>query len=70
MNKNVSQAFEKVLLHLSRVERERNGQIIIGSQNERKFRYVRDCLSNFTRTVMKRDFLTLTFEDIDTYFLQ
>ncbi|MCD7926201.1 MAG: hypothetical protein LUI85_16560 [Bacteroides sp.] len=70
MNENVSQAFDKVLLHLSRVERERNGQIIIGSQNERKFRYVRDCLSNFTRTVMKRDFLTLTFGNIDTYFLQ
>lgn len=70
MNKNVSQAFEKLLLHLSQIERERYGQIIIGSQNERKFRYVRDCLCNFTQTMMKRDFNTLTFDDIDLQFLQ
>lgn len=70
MSKNVSQAFDKLLLHLSQIERERNGQIIIGSQNERKFRYVRDCLCNFTQTVMKRGFSTLTFDNIDTQFLQ
>lgn len=70
MSKNVSQTFEKLLLHLSQIERERNGQIITGSQNERKFRYVRDCLCNFTQTVMKRDFKTLTFDNIDTQFLQ
>ena len=70
MRKNVSQAFEKLLLYLSQIERERNCQIITGSQNERKFRYVRNCLCNFTQTVMKRDFKTLTFDDIDTRFLQ
>lgn len=70
MSKNVSQAFDKLLLHLSQIERERNGQIIVGSPNERKFRYVRDCLCNFIQTVMKRDFNTLTFDDIDTKFLQ
>lgn len=70
MSKNVSQTFEKLLLYLSQIKRERNGQIIIGSQNERKFRYVRDCLCNFTQTVMKRDFNTLTFDDIDTQFIQ
>ena len=70
MNNNVSQAFEKLLLHLSQIERKRNGQIITGSQNERKFRYVRDCLSTFTQEVMKRDFSTLTFYDIDKRFLQ
>lgn len=70
MSKNVSQTFEKLLLHLSQIERERNGQIIIGSQNERKFRYVRDCLCNFTQTVMKQEFGALTFDDIDTKFLQ
>lgn len=70
MSKNVSQAFDKLLLHLSQIERERNGQIITGSQNERKFRYVRDCLCNFTQTVMKQVFSTLTFDDIDTQFLQ
>lgn len=70
MSKNVSQAFDKLLLHLSQIERERNGQIITGSQNERKFRYVRDCMCNFTQAVMKRDFNTLTFDDIDTQFLQ
>lgn len=70
MNNNVSQAFEKLLLHLSQIERKRNGQIITGSQNERKFRYVRDCLSTFTQEVMKRDFSTLTFDDIDKRFLQ
>lgn len=64
------QVFDKLLLHLSLIERERNGQIITGSQNERKFRYVRDCLCNFTQTVMKRDFNILTFDDIDTQFLQ
>ena len=37
MRKNVSQAFEKLLLYLSQIERERNCQIITGSQNERKF---------------------------------
>ena len=70
MSKNVSQAFEKLLLYLSQIERERNGQIITGSQNGRKFRYVRDCLSNFTQTVIKRNFNTLTFDDIDLQFLQ
>lgn len=70
MNNNVSQAFEKLLLHLSQIERKRNGLIITGSQNERKFRYVRDCLSTFTQEVMKRDFSTLTFNDIDKRFLQ
>ena len=70
MSKNVSQTFEKLLLHMSHIERERNGQIITGSPNERKFRYVRDCLCNFTQTVMKRDFNALTFDDIDTQFLQ
>lgn len=70
MSKNVSQAFDKLLLHLSQIERERNGQIITGSQNERKFRYVRDCLCNFTQTIMKQDFSTLTFDDIDRQFLQ
>lgn len=70
MNNNVSQAFEKLLLHLSQIERKRNGQTIKGSQNERKFRYVRDCLSTFTQEVMKRDFSTLTFNDIDKRFLQ
>lgn len=70
MSKNVLQVFDKLLLHLSQIERERNGQIITGSQNERKFRYVRDCLCNFTQTVMKRDFNILTFDDIDTQFLQ
>lgn len=70
MSKNVSQAFDKLLLHLSQIERERNGQTITGSQNERKFRYVRDCLCNFTQTIMKQDFNTLTFDDIDTKFLQ
>ncbi len=70
MSKNVSQTFEKLLLYLSQIERERNGQIIIGSQNERKFRYVRDCLSNFTQTVIQRDFNTLTFDDIDKQFLE
>ena len=70
MSKNVSQDFEKLLLHLSQIERERNGQIITGSPNERKFRYVRDCLCNFTQTVMKRDFNALTFDDIDKQFLQ
>lgn len=70
MNNNVSQAFDKLLLHLSQIERNRNGQIITGSQNERKFRYVRDCLSTFTQEVMKRDFSTLTFNNIDKRFLQ
>ncbi|RHV95278.1 phage integrase SAM-like domain-containing protein [Culturomica massiliensis] len=70
MSKNVSQAFDKLLLHLSQIERERNGQIIAGSPNERKFRYVRDCLCNFTQTIMKQDFSTLTFDDIDRCFLQ
>lgn len=70
MSKNVSQAFDKLLLHLSQIERERNGQIITGSQNERKFWYVRDCLCNFTQTIMKQDFSTLTFDDIDRQFLQ
>lgn len=70
MSKNVSQAFDKLLLHLSQIERERNGQIITGSPNERKFRYVRDCLCNFTQTIMKQDFSTLTFDDIDRHFLQ
>ncbi|MFR1235961.1 MAG: hypothetical protein ACLSC9_06450 [Barnesiella sp.] len=70
MSKNVSQAFDKLLLHLSQIERERNGQIIAGSPNERKFRYVRNCLCNFTRTIMKQDFSTLTFDDINRYFLQ
>ena len=70
MSKNVLQVFDKLLLHLSQIERERNGQIITGSQNERKFRYVLDCLCNFTQTVMKRDFSILTFDDIDTQFLQ
>lgn len=70
MSKNVSQAFDKLLLHLSQIERERNGQIIVGSPNERKFRYVRDCLCNFTQTAMERDFDTLTFDDVDTQFLQ
>lgn len=70
MSKKVSQAFEKLLLHLSQIERIRNGQIITGSQNERKFRYVRDCLSNFTQEVMRQDFRTLTFSDIDKRFLQ
>ena len=70
MSKNVSQAFDKLLLHLSQIERERNDQIIAGSPNERKFRYVRDCLCNFTQTIMKQDFSTLTFDDIDRYFLQ
>lgn len=70
MSKNVSQAFDKLLLHLSQIERERNGQIITGSPNERKFRYVRDCLCNFTQTIMKQDFGTLTFDDIDRCFLQ
>ncbi len=70
MSKKVSQAFEKLLLHLSQIERIRNGQIITGSQNERKFRYVRDCLSNFTQEVMRQDFCTLTFSDIDKRFLQ
>lgn len=65
MRKNVSQAFEKLLLYLSQIERERNCQIITGSQNERKFRYVRNCLCNFTQTVMKRDFKTLTFDDFE-----
>ena len=37
MSKNVSQAFEKLLLHLSQIKRERNGQIIVGAPNERKF---------------------------------
>ena len=70
MNNNVSHTFEKLLLHLSQIERKRNGLIITGSQNERKFRYVRDCLSTFTQEVMKRDFNTLTFNDIDKRFLQ
>lgn len=70
MSKNVSQTFEKLLLHLSQIERERNGQIIMGSPNERKFRYVRDCLCNFTQTIMKQDFSTLTFDNIDRQFLQ
>lgn len=70
MSKNVSQTFDKLLLHLSQIERERNGQIIAGSPNERKFRYVRDCLCNFTQAIMKQDFNTLTFDDIDRHFLQ
>lgn len=70
MSKNVSQTFNKLLLHLSQIKRERNGQIIAGSPNERKFRYVRDCLCNFTQAIMKQDFNTLTFDDIDRYFLQ
>lgn len=70
MNKNVSQAFDKLLLQLSQIERERNGQVIIGSQSERKFRYVRNCLSNFAKEVMKRNFSTLSFNDIDKRFLQ
>lgn len=70
MSKNVSQTFDKLLLHLSQIERERNGQTIVGSPNERKFRYVRDCLCHFTQTIMKRDFDVLTFDDIDTQFLQ
>lgn len=70
MSKNVSEAFKKLLLHLSQIERERNAQTITGSPNERKFRYVRDCLCNFTQTVIKRDFNALTFDDIDTQFLQ
>lgn len=70
MSKNISQAFDKLLLHLSQIERKRNGQTITGSPNKRKFRYVRDCLCNFTQPVMKRDFNTLTFDDIDTKFLQ
>lgn len=70
MSKNVSQTFDKLLLYLSQIERERNGQTIVGSQNERKFRYVRDCLCYFTQTAMKQDFNTLTFDDIDRQFLQ
>lgn len=70
MSKNVSQTFDKLLLNLSQIERERNSQTIVGSPNERKFRYLRDCLCYFTQTIMKRDFDALTFDNIDTQFLQ
>lgn len=70
MKKYVSEAFDDILRYLSELKRERNNLIVNGSQSERKFRYVRDCLRNFTQTVINKDFSTLTFDDIDTRFLQ
>lgn len=69
MSKNVSEIFSIVIEKLSNTERVRNGNIIVGSSNARKYRYVRDCLSNFMRLSMKRDFRELTFTDIDEIFL-
>lgn len=70
MSKNVSQAFDKVIEQLSQKERIKNGQVVTGSCNTRKYYYLRECLSRFTNTVVKRDFETLTFADIDKKFLQ
>ena len=70
MNKNVSEVFNIVIEKLSNTERVRNGHIVVGSSNARKYRYVRDCLSNFTLLSMKRNFRELTFIDIDENFLR
>lgn len=70
MSKNVSQAFDKVIEQLSQKERIKNGQVVTGSCNTRKYYYLRECLSRFTNTVVKRDFETITFTDIDKKFLQ
>lgn len=70
MNKNVSEVFNMVIEKLSNTERVRNGHIVVGSSNARKYRYVRDCLSNFTLLSTKRDFRELTFIDIDENFLR
>lgn len=70
MSKNVSDVFNIVIEKLSNAERVRNGHIIVGSSNARKYRYVRDCLSNFMQLSMKQDFRKLTFADIDNIFLQ
>lgn len=70
MSKNVSAAFDCLLEKLSQMERVRNGHIVTGSPNTRKYRYVKECLSNFTEKVMKLKFERLTFEQIDREFLQ
>ena len=70
MNKNVSEVFNIVIEKLSNTERVRNGHIVVGSSNARKYRYVRDCLSNFTLLSIKRNFRELTFIDIDENFLR
>ncbi len=62
MSKNVSAAFDCLIEKLSQMERVRNGNILIGSPNTRKYRYVKECLSNFTEKVMKLKFEILTFK--------
>lgn len=70
MSKNVSMAFDCLIETLSQIERIRNGHVVTGSPNTRKYRYVKECLSNFTESVMKLKFQRLTFEQIDREFLQ
>lgn len=63
-------AFDRLIEKLSHIERIRNGHIVTGSPNTRKYRYVKECLSNFTENVMKLRFERLTFDQIDREFLQ
>lgn len=70
MSKNVSMAFDCLIEKLSQIERIRNGHIVTGSPNTRKYRYAKECLSNFTEAVMKLKFSRLTFDQIDREFLQ
>jgi hypothetical protein len=54
----------------SKVERIKNGKLIIGSGNSDLYRALRNSLTRFTQEKYNRKFSTFHFEDIDSQFFE